>query len=318
MLAGVAYQGEDPLISFDELKNLIGVRQPIAELKFKTLYRSSDSFLGFMNSEYTSKFLEWLIESKLLIHYTSMNNFFFSIVDIVDTLWGVYPQCYSFKDEIKNDFFDLCLYCQNDLLKILFEYDYPNITNQKGFTTDLCSLIEYYNDSSSVEGFSLELLRQMLKDAGRHNQLILLDNNQPFVLIDNYLHLYINRCSDFINSSIVFDKEPYIEKRFKQYQIIYDGKVVTNYTFQDSRENVYIQLSDIVAGLLRKLFVFLDYECYDILAIKSFLNERQRNNFKLIWDLLSKSDEKTPLLLHNINTVRNVTTRMNYLECLMS
>lgn len=318
VLAGVAYENEDPQIGIDELKDILNIRQPIAEIKYKNLYKSSSSFLDFMNSESTNNFLEWLLSSKLFIHYTSMNNFFFSIVDIVDTLWEIYPQCFIYKDEIKNDFFDFCLYCLNDILKILYTYNYPDIKDQKGFSADLCSLIKSYNDSSAPEGFCLEMLRQMIKDAGRHNQLLLLQDNQPFVLIDNYLHLYINRCCDFINSTIVFDKEPYIEKRFKQYQITFDGEEASNYSFQDSHENVYIQLSDIVAGLLRKLFMFLDYECYDIEGIKSTLNDRQRHNFKLIWDLISKSDAKSPLLVHNINTVRNVLTRMCYLECLKS
>ena len=78
-----------------------------------------------------------------------------------------------------------------------------------------------------------------------------------------------------------------------------------------------IQLSDVVAGLIRKLFSFLDSLDYEsVIQISKIESELQGVNFRIIWELLSKSDAKSKLFLKNANTPKNINERMEKLEIL--
>ena len=78
-----------------------------------------------------------------------------------------------------------------------------------------------------------------------------------------------------------------------------------------------IQVSDLIAGLLRKLFLFLDENSLtDIISIAMKLNDAQVKNFTLLWMLIRKSDEKSPLFIKNTNSQKNVQERMLKLQLL--
>lgn len=84
-----------------------------------------------------------------------------------------------------------------------------------------------------------------------------------------------------------------------------------------SHENIYIQISDMIAGLLRKLFMFLDENSLEkIQAIARELNDKQIDNFSIIWLLIKKSDNKSKLFIKNTNTPKNVNERMDKLQIL--
>ena len=46
------------------------------------------------------------------------------------------------------------------------------------------------------------------------------------------------------------------------------------------------------------------------------LNENQISNFNILWRLMSRSDEKSPLLIKNANTPKNIQERMMKLQIL--
>ncbi|WP_418505969.1 hypothetical protein [Dysosmobacter sp.] len=92
---------------------------------------------------------------------------------------------------------------------------------------------------------------------------------------------------------------------------------LSNWQFVKSHENIYVQVSDLIAGLLRKLFLFLDENSLtDIISIAMKLNDAQVKNFTLLWMLIRKSDEKSPLFIKNTNSQKNVQERMLKLQLL--
>ena len=79
----------------------------------------------------------------------------------------------------------------------------------------------------------------------------------------------------------------------------------------------HVQVSDLIAGLLRKLFLFLDENpLTDIISIAMKLKDAQVKNFTLLWMLIRKSDEKSPLFIKNTNSQKNVQERMLKLQLL--
>ena len=63
--------------------------------------------------------------------------------------------------------------------------------------------------------------------------------------------------------------------------------------------------------------MFLDeYSLADILSIAMKLNDAQIKNFTILWILISKSDEKSPLFIKNANSPKNVQERMMKLQFL--
>lgn len=97
-----------------------------------------------------------------------------------------------------------------------------------------------------------------------------------------------------------------------------NGIQLNNWQFVKSHENIYVQVSDLIAGLLRKLFMFLDENSLtDIVSIAKKSNDAQVKNFTLLWKLISKSNEKSPLFIKNTNSQKNVHERMLKLQLLV-
>ena len=99
---------------------------------------------------------------------------------------------------------------------------------------------------------------------------------------------------------------------------LYENDIhLSNWQFVKSHENIYVQVSDLIAGLLRKLFLFLDENpLTDIISIAMKLKDAQVKNFTLLWMLIRKSDEKSPLFIKNTNSQKNVQERMLKLQLL--
>ena len=318
VLAGVAHEGKSSDIDVAALYAALDYKEGQKELKFKHLYHNSKDFLSFIGSKRATGFLEWLQKSGLYIHYSALNNLYYSLVDIVDSLWGTHPQCIMYMWEIKGALYDFVIDHQDEVIDIFIRHTYPDVKDVSVFCNELCSLIWEYNDDSEYDpGFFLELLRQMLKTAGKLDELIFVQDNEPFMLIQEYYIFYTERCEIFSKSHHIFDEELTVQKQISDLELYEDGVQLNNWQFVKSHENIYVQVSDLIAGLLRKLFMFLDeYSLADILSIAMKLNDAQIKNFTILWKLISKSDEKSSLFIKNANSPKNVQERMMKLQFL--
>ena len=109
VLAGIAYEGESFNIDVSTLYTALEYKEGQKELKFKHLYHNSNDFLSFIESKRATGFLNWLANSGLYIHYSTLNNLFHSLVDIVDSLLETYPQYIMYSWEIKNALYDFVI-----------------------------------------------------------------------------------------------------------------------------------------------------------------------------------------------------------------
>ena len=128
-----------------ELYKIFRYQPSQKELKFKHLYHNSSDFLSFMKSDRLTKFIKWLDESSLYIHYSTMNNLFYSLVDIIDSLYETHPMCAIYFPEIKSAFYDFVLQHQDEVVNILIKYTYPNVKNVQKFCIHVKINLYYIN-----------------------------------------------------------------------------------------------------------------------------------------------------------------------------
>ena len=147
--------------------------------------------------------------------------------------------------------------------------------------------------------------------------MVFIQDNEPGVLVAEYYLFYLERCVIFSKSNHIFDEEPTVEKKLSNILLYENGESVNNWQFVKSHENIYIQVSDMIAGLLRRLFMFLDDNSIErIHTISLSLNDIQIANFIILWTLISQSDVKSQLLLKNANPPKKVKERMMKLQML--
>ena len=175
VLAGVAHEGRSFDIDVPSLYAALDYKEGQKELKFKHLFHNSKDFQSFIGSKRATGFLEWLIRSGLYIHYSALNNLYYSLVDIVDSLWETHPQWLMYMWGIKGALYDFVIEHQDEVIDIFIRHTYPNVKDVSAFCNEICSLIWGYNDDSEYDpDFFLELLRQMLKTAGKLDKLSLI------------------------------------------------------------------------------------------------------------------------------------------------
>ena len=322
ILAGVLHRGTDYQVEFDSLYSQLGFSAEQKELKFRHIYLNSNSFFEFIGSERATIYIEWLYKSGLYVHYSTLNNLYYSLVDIVDSLYALYPNIICNPEwctVVKSALYDFVINYRDEFTNILIKYGYPNIQDCMSFCQELCDFIRQNNDEEECyPGFFMELLRQMLKQAGKRNQLVFVQDNEPNKLIDEYYLFYLERCELFSKSHHIFDEEKTVQERIKDIIFEENGEQFTNYKFCNSQDNRFIQISDLWCGTLGKLFRYLDeIDENNIMTIKCSLSDEQQENLRMIFELIHKSDMKCPLFLRNSNASSGINSRIKKLMTLI-
>lgn len=322
ILAGVLHTGGEYQVNFDALYAQLGYSEGQKELKFKHLYHNSKNFLDFIGSKRATAYITWLFESGLYVHYSTLNNLYYALVDIVDSLYDLYPYIICNPEwctGVKSALYDFVVKYRDGFTDILIKYGYPNIQECTSFCQELCDFIRQNNDEDeNYPGFFMELLRQMLKQAGKRNQLVFVQDNEPNKLIDEYYLFYLERCELFSKSHHIFDEEKTVQARIKDIIFEENGEQFTNFEFCNSQDNRFIQISDLWCGTLGKLFRYLDeIDENSIMTIKRSLSDDQQENLRMIFELIHKSDMKCPHFLKNSNASSSINSRMKKLMTLI-
>lgn len=317
ILGGVAYIGDECQATPDKLMSDLKLQSN--ELKFKNIYKSGD-FMAFIRGRRASVYIDWLYNSGLYIHYATINNLYYALVDIVDSLWESQPQYVLWVMELKSALYSFCKEHLSDTLNLFYKYQYPNINKEKtkDFTQEFCNLIQTHNDSETEQGFFIECFRQMLKYAGQQGELVFLHDNKTNVLIEEYYMLYLGRCCAYKYSFHHFDFEKVILAKIQKTPMTDNGQPFINYDFIDSKENIMIQVCDVFVGLMSKLFRFLDETSLDMLeTLKKSSDMQALKNLAKIYSLIERSDRYHKMLIQNINDINLTQQRMLKLQYLV-
>ena len=300
VLAGLVRKEEEKVeASLETFRKPLKLQANVEEIKFKKLYAKGD-FLQCVNERRLFETLSWIDKSPFYIHYTNVNNLFYTLVEIFDSI--VKPDEIS---EFGYDYFKMksvfyyMFKGKADALQILmFKYKYPNIRREdvEAFCNDLLFLLGSRREMKEEEKF----LAGMLARAAESDELVFLHDNDDYVMQENYAEFYADPIRKYQMSRHIFDEETTVQDIVKK-QIAMGENMADNFNFVKSETDIFVQLSDVVSGILGKLFKYIN---------STSVNQRRRDveglsklqveNILLIDKLRMEADRENPGFLCSI------------------
>jgi len=301
VLGGIVHKKSVPLTGLDELVKSLYIQKSAKEIKFNQL--ASGDYLGVLNSKKIRTLLEWLIANEVFIHYTNFNILYWSLVDIIDSLWddSELRQYMQYVMHIKSELFNLANAELDRLVLILKKYRFPNVQRNacSMFMTELSGHLE--SVSPKPQSDISKLVIYMVRKAANLPELPFIVDNENDVLIDNFGMLFRRPMYVYPTSSHTFDNETEVQEMLRKFHFKYNGKLV-DYSFVDSLNCIETQLSDGICGLLGSHFNFLEEHSVErLIEIKQNLNPVQHQTISLLSKLILISDAQSNGFMYRIS-----------------
>ncbi|WP_293094187.1 DUF3800 domain-containing protein [Moorena sp. SIOASIH] len=154
----------------------------------------------------------------------------------------------------------------------------------------------------------MQSLKQLLKQAKKKKSLPFIMDEEDHILINNFSHFYLRPIYLFKNSNHIFDNEVNISDIITSYKIIDDSQEIKNYSFIDSKNNLFVQASDIFVGLMGKLSNYINTNSREqIIRDFNSLSEKQLNTIDFLIKLIEKSKNKNVAFLNWIDSHEELT-----------
>ena len=305
VLGGLVFseKPEEQVIIREKFQKYISL--PNEELKCNYICTKSKNFLDVLKQEKLNKFLDFCLEQNFIIHYEVLNFLYWSIVDVIDSInveIGVNDK--NVLDNIKNLLYLVCKENYKQLASFFSQYNYPNL-KENTKSDFLKGIISFTKSSKTLSCSEKTNLLQFLEN-GFASDFVFITNNPNNILLDNFFNFYVDGIGKFINSFHVFDEENEIQNIIKSYdlKIIENNSVFDNYVFKNSKDDFYLQVSDVIVGLIRKFRKYLfsksseeiENDFYDMCKI-------QRNNLISLLMIIKRSEQENTFFLHDIDSV---------------
>lgn len=306
VLGGVAHLGPPRPLDLAPLRAALKLQPNVVEIKLKLL--GSGGFLELLASGRIGTFLEWLTHEGLLAHYQVTDLLYWSIVDIVDSILTEVdaPQLLMAHPLLKDSLYAILRDDVDGTADLLGRYDYPNVGRNRraAFVGELLALAE--EREALLDHFSYYMLKGLLQMACGIETLPYLEKETPNVLIDGFGLFFADRLSLFKRSQHILDDEKRIEDYLSSLTLA-DGDVpLRHYQFANSKVEPGVQLSDPLAGLIGKLFTYLNRTDLAQLHLDmAALTTIQRRNLSLLAHLLDHSTDQSPAFAQYVISVED-------------
>lgn len=289
-----------------QLKKDLKLQPTIKEIKLAHIAKGN--FLQCLNSKKLNVFLNWIVDNNIYLHYSSINIIFWSVVDIIDSCMEFDEGATQFNFDLKTILYEFVKQNLEEFVELFIEFQYPNLKKEQVnlFLNNLIQLIkqkksklEIYNINTQMKNFLIEMLIDILSKA-ENQDLIFIMNEKDNVLIENLFEFYLRPIYSFVNSKHFFDEEVNIREIFTKYTFVYKEKEI-EYKFLNSKEDSFIQFSDVIIGFIGKIYEYLNRNSIKQIKIDlDNLNVNQKNNIKLLKEIIIQSDNKCKALIHSI------------------
>lgn len=299
VLAGIASE-KDTQIPFDEIKQRFCLQKNATELKSKSIFKGKD-FLQCLGTKQVTALIKLISEYDLYIHYSHVNNFYYTIVEILDSIVKpeeVYTAGFDYF-VLKTTFYNMLFPNIDKVTDIMIKYFYPNVETDsiEDFCNDLLNSI----DTKCLQRPDELFIAEMLKRASESSEMIFIQDNEEFILQDDFSIFYVYPILTFKESIHHFDEELAIQDKIVNSITMFNGEDTNNYEFINSKDNTMVQISDLVSGLLAKMFTFINSISIDsMLATIKELNENQLINCIELNNLRLKSQRRNNGFLHSV------------------
>lgn len=300
VLAGIALQPGQRIENIDTLRAKLQIQANAAEIKFRHV--AQGDYEAVLSSHRLNSFLTWLLDEGILIHYSTLNVLYWSLVDIIESLMADNASAVSaYHLHLKSELYDVVTRSPAEFMLLLHSFGYPNVGRNsiRAFLGAVSDFIDRHSPENRNDGTML--LKQTLRQAIQMDELVFLHDNEPGELIKDFSMFFLRSVYVFRNASHTFDRETNIEKVLQSVEVR-DGQRRIDYQFVDSRDNVCVQLSDVVAGLVGKHYSYVQSHSIAILKTrKAGFSELQKQNLSLLKELIDRSDTESDGFCHSIN-----------------
>lgn len=265
IIAGIACNDTETSIDKDALWTRLGLSYQDHELKFSKQFSEGD-FLDTIAKKRVLDFFQWLDEQGYYIHVANINIFYYGIVDIIDSIidWddlrilcnGADYMCAGKLFEIKEDLYQ-ALHSHKDEVQTFFaQYEYPNMkdSEQVAFCDELLRIV----NKEAKNNQNLQYFVKRLEEEKYSGDLIFLKRNKSNILLKGFAQFYRHLYTLFPKSKHIFDKQNQISKELEQAEIIDDDTILDNFSFQDSKDVLQIQISDVISGVYGKIYTYVN------------------------------------------------------------
>lgn len=301
VLGGVALMPGKRIEHINDLRACLKVQSNAPELKFRHV--AHGTYEDILSSTRLASFLSWLKEAEAFVHYSYLNILHWALVDIVDSLGRCNPLVEHLHHHLKAELSRVVSGSKAEFMQLLSAFDYPDVARERvgEFLEEVGAFVERHTFDGD-EGIGA-LLQKVLSEAQDGEELVFLHDNDQGVLLDNFALVYANRIQTFRTASHTFDAEASVEQFFRTHELR-GGSSKLNYRFVDSRQEVAVQVADVVAGLFGKHFDFVHNSDIEALrSVKTRMTQVQRQNLNSIRELVDRADAVSEALLHGVAPV---------------
>jgi hypothetical protein len=212
--------------------------------------------------------------------------------------------------ELKTILYEFIKIDLNKFIEILYKYEYPNIDRKKAndFLDEILNYIKinetkFISKYPTIDKSLIGLVYQIIEES-KNTELTFIMDEKNHILIDDLFIFYKRPFGIFKNSYHIFDEESSIEDIFERWEFLDDKKKWENFEFQNSTTNDLIQISDVIIGLIGKLFIYInDTNFNELTKLKENLSLIQVKNFTTLAKLFEKSDNQSTALIHSIQSL---------------
>lgn len=291
VLGGIVLAEGQTLPDIGPLRTKLRMQSNASEIKFAHVAKGD--FEQVLASKKLESVLSWIVEHGILIHYSSVNIIYWSIVDIIDSILSEdeFKSYQPHHQPMKNELYRLASIDKPAFLALMKRHRYPDI--QRGKTADFIADIYAFLNAYSPEDDNLPalMLKALIEKSVSLPELASLVDNEEDTLIESFQGFYTRPIMLFKNAVHIFDREIQIEKSLSGAKFK-DGASHVKFSFSDSKSEPGIQIADVVTGFLGKYQAFVEENSLpELMKRKSSWNESQIANFKLLRQLIDLSDD---------------------------
>ena len=302
VLGGIGHAGSDRPIDLAPLRRSARIQPNAPELKFE--YFGKGDFPAVLASPRITAFLEWVAEQGFLAHYLTLDPFYWSTVDIIDSVLtdADAVQLHAIAPQLKSDLYGVL---RSDLVRttaLLSRYNFPDVGRERraDFLKEIRRCLE--DESESLDDFSYQMLKGVLQIGERGASLPFLEDEEPVVLIDTFADFFLERLSILKHADHVLDTEEVIIKRVAALDLRDGDLPFRNYRFiERSHDEPGVQASDVMVGLLGKFFSWIvETDLETVGRARAELSPIQARNAQMLAALLDRSTDENAALANTI------------------
>lgn len=307
VLGGVVHSGAPRPLDIRLLRDAMRIQQSAEEIKLKHVAKGD--FLDLLKSDKLTTFLQWVSDSGLMVHYLALDPLYWSLIDIMDSI--LYrlgePRFSQHHMALKADLATLLRANLPAMTDAFFRYNYPDLApeDRKPFLDELLGMLERSDDV--LPEFNAMTLKGMLQAGRNLPSLDFIEGFTPHLLIESFGVFYLTRIAVFKYSSHILDMEDSIRDEMEAMIPSSDGEAVKHYRFADSKHEPGIQVSDIVVGIIGKMYsYFAQTPRVDIAEARLLLSGTSLKNVELLRDLIDASHAENIAFLNHVSSADDI------------